>query len=420
MGYVGLPLALTFVERGKLRVTGFDIDQEKVDSLNAGANYIMYIGRERVGKARTSGLFDATSDMNRLAEPDVLIVAVPTPLTAQQVPDMKYVVSTTEEIRRRLRPGQLVVLESTTYPGTTDELMLAILERDTGLVQGKDFFLAFSPEREDPGNKKFNTATIPKIVGGMDADTTKACANLYKKALDSVVTVSSTRVAEATKLTENIFRSVNIALVNELKIIYDRMGIDVWEVLDAAATKPFGFMKFNPGPGLGGHCIPLDPYYLAWKAREYGLTTRFIELAGQINVNMPTFVIDKLQFALNERHKSVRGTKVLILGLSYKKDIDDPRESPSFTLIDKLHKLGANVEYHDPHIAAMPKTRAWAHLPLLKSQALTPALLEHVDAVIIATDHSAVDYELVAKHANLIIDTRGVYRSPGLSNVVKA
>ncbi len=418
MGYVGLPLALTFVERGRLRVTGFDVDPAKVQALSAGQSYIMYIGAERVAKARATGLFEATSDMDRLKEPDVLLIAVPTPLTPQRVPDMKYVVSTTEEIRKRLRPGQLVVLESTTYPGTTDELMREILER-TGLVQGKDFWLAFSPEREDPGNRQFNTATIPKIVGGMDEHSTKVAALLYSKAVDKVVPVSSTRVAEAAKLTENIFRSVNIALVNELKVIYDQMGIDVWEVLDAAATKPFGFMKFTPGPGLGGHCIPLDPFYLAWKAREYGLTTRFVELAGEVNIGMPDYVVSKLQAGLNERGKSVRGAKVLVLGIAYKKDIDDPRESPSFDLLSKLLKLGADVSYHDPHIPVAPRMRSWPNLPPFRSVTLTPELLRASDVVLIATDHSAVDYSLVAANAPLIVDTRGVYRGVH-PNVVKA
>ncbi|MCA9628802.1 MAG: nucleotide sugar dehydrogenase [Myxococcales bacterium] len=418
MGYVGLPLALTFVERAKLKVTGFDVDQKKVDALNRGQSYIMHLGADRVAKAKESGLFTATADFDRLGEPDALLIAVPTPLTAQREPDMKYVVSTGEAIKPRLRKGQLVVLESTTYPGTTDELLKGILE-ESGLKCGEDFFLAFSPEREDPGNKSFNTATIPKVVGGVDPDATDIAAALYGVGLEKVVKVRSARVAEATKLTENIFRGVNIALVNELKVVYDRMGIDVWDVLDAAATKPFGFMKFTPGPGLGGHCIPLDPFYLTWKAREYGISTRFIELAGEVNVAMPRYVIDKLQEGLNDHEKSLKNSKVLVLGLAYKKDIDDPRESPSFELIELLLHRGAKVSYHDPHIPAAPSMRSWPDLPKLESQALTPELLESVDAVLISTEHSAVDYDLVAKHAKLVIDTRGVYREP-LPNVIKA
>ncbi|MEZ4369868.1 MAG: nucleotide sugar dehydrogenase [Polyangiaceae bacterium] len=418
MGYVGLPLALTFIERAKLKVTGFDVDQKKIDALNRGDSYIMHLGAERVAKAKESGLFTATADFDRLAEPDALLIAVPTPLTAQREPDMKYVVGTGEAIKPRLRKGQLVVLESTTYPGTTDELLKGILEQ-SGLKCGEDFYLAFSPEREDPGNKSFNTATIPKVVGGVDPDATDVSAALYGVGLDKVVKVRSARVAEATKLTENIFRGVNIALVNELKVVYDRMGIDVWDVLDAAATKPFGFMKFTPGPGLGGHCIPLDPFYLTWKAREYGISTRFIELAGEVNVSMPRYVIDKLQEGLNEHERSLKGSKVLVLGLAYKKDIDDPRESPSFELIELLLHRGAKVSYHDPHIPVAPSMRSWPDLPTLESQALTEDLLKSVDAVLISTEHTAVDYALVAKHSKLVIDTRGVYREP-LPNVIKA
>jgi UDP-N-acetyl-D-glucosamine dehydrogenase len=311
-----------------------------------------------------------------------------------------------------------VVLESTTYPGTTDELLKGILESG-GLRSGRDFFLAFSPEREDPGNKGFSTASIPKIVGGVDRDATEVAAALYARALDRVVTVRSARVAEATKLTENIFRSVNIALVNELKVVYDRMGIDVWDVLDAAATKPFGFMKFTPGPGLGGHCIPLDPFYLTWKAREYGISTRFIELAGEVNVAMPRYVIDKLQEGLNAQGKPLKGARVLVLGLAYKKDIDDPRESPSFELIELLRQRGAEVSYHDPHIPVAPPMRSWPDLPRLESQPLTPERLAAVDAVLVATDHTAVDYAMVADSTRLIVDTRGVYREPR-PNIIKA
>jgi UDP-N-acetyl-D-glucosamine dehydrogenase len=418
MGYVGLPLALAFVERAKVKVTGFDIDQSKIDALKAGKTYIMHMGENRVKDANASGLFSATSDFDRLGEPDALMIAVPTPLTLQREPDMQYVVSTGEAIVKRLRRGQIVILESTTYPGTTDELLKSILERN-GLKLGQDFFLAFSPEREDPGNKHFNTATIPKVVGGVDPDSGDIAAALYARGLEKVVRVRSARVAEATKLTENIFRGVNIALVNELKMVYERMGIDVWDVLDAAATKPFGFMKFTPGPGLGGHCIPLDPFYLTWKAREFGISTRFIELAGEVNVNMPRYVIEKLQEGLNEQRKPLKGSKVLVLGIAYKKDIDDPRESPSFELIHLLMERGAEVSYHDPHISVAPAMRSWPHLPPLKSQPLTAETLKSVDAVLISTEHSAVDYNLVLREAALVVDTRGVYRDPN-AKVVKA
>ena len=418
MGYVGLPLALTFIERGRVRVTGFDVDRAKIDSLVHGKSYIMHLGAARIGAALESGLFAATDNFDALKELDIIVIAVPTPLTPQREPDMRYVAQTTETIRKRLQPGQLVVLESTTYPGTTDELLKQELET-SGLKCGQDFFLAFSPEREDPGNRQFNTASIPKIVGGIDETATRIASAMYELALDRVVCVSSARAAEATKLTENIFRAVNIALVNELKIVFDRMNIDIWEVLDAAATKPFGFMKFAPGPGLGGHCIPLDPFYLTWKAREYGVATRFIELAGEVNISMPRYVIGKLQTALNDQRKSVNGSRVLVMGLAYKKDIDDPRESPSFELIELLMQLGANVSYHDPHIPIAPKMRSWAHLPPMSSLVLTAELVREMDAVLISTDHSAVDYEMLAKNAQLIVDTRGVYRTPR-NNVVKA
>jgi UDP-N-acetyl-D-glucosamine dehydrogenase len=418
LGYVGLPLALTFVERAGLRVTGFDVDRNKVEALERGDSYIMYLGSERIRRALDAGRFAVTSDMARLGEPDALLIAVPTPLTAQRTPEMCFVIDTTRQVQRALRPGQLVVLESTTYPGTTDELVRGILE-ESRLVCGEDFLLAFSPEREDPGNRDFSTATIPKVVGGVDAASADVACALYARAVAKVVRVGSARAAEATKLTENIFRAVNIALVNELKIIYDRMGIDVWDVLDAAATKPFGFMKFTPGPGLGGHCIPLDPFYLTWKAREYGMTTRFIELAGEINVSMPHYVVDRLQAALNDRSRALRGSRVLVLGLAYKKDIDDPRESPSFELIELLLERGAHVSYHDPHVAEAPRMRSWPNLPPLVSQPLTDELLRSTDAVLIATDHSAVDYANVLECAPLVVDTRGVYRGSH-SKVVKA
>jgi UDP-N-acetyl-D-glucosamine dehydrogenase len=331
---------------------------------------------------------------------------------------MSYVESTVSEIRKRLRKGQLVILESTTYPGTTEELVRGILER-SGLVCGEDFFLAFSPEREDPGNARYGTATIPKVVSGVDPAAGDLAQTLYDQIVARTVRVSSCRTAEATKLTENIFRAVNIALVNELKVVYDRMGIDIWEVLDAASTKPFGFMRFNPGPGWGGHCIPLDPFYLAWKAREYGITPKFIELAGEVNVQMPRYVVEKLQLALNDRGKPLKGSRILILGLAYKKNIDDPRESPAFEIIEELLKLGARIGYHDPHVPVAPRMRSWPDLPPMRSEPLTAALLSAQDAVVLVTDHANVDYELVAQKAPLIVDTRGIYRKP-MPNVVKA
>jgi UDP-N-acetyl-D-glucosamine dehydrogenase len=416
LGYVGLPMTLTMAEKG-YSVLGFDIDSAKIEALNHGRNYIQHLDGSRLTAAVGGGKFRATDDFRRLAEPDVLLICVPTPLTPQREPDMAFVVETARQIRAALRPGQLVVLESTTYPGTTDELVRGILE-ETGLKCGEDFFLAFSPEREDPGNASFATATIPKVVGGVDEISGDLAQALYDRVIARTVRVSSSRASEATKLVENIFRAVNIALVNELKMVFDRMGIDIWEVLDAASTKPFGFMRFNPGPGWGGHCIPLDPFYLVWKAREYGMTPKFIELAGDINVQMPHYVIEKLQLGLNERGKALKGSKVLVLGLAYKKDIDDARESPAFEILELLLHRGAEVSYHDPHVARAPRTRARPDLPAMESQELTPKLLTSQDAVLIVTDHTAVDYALVARHAPLVIDTRGIYRQR-LPNVVK-
>ncbi len=417
LGYVGLPLALTFAEKG-FAVLGFDVDGTKVEALNGGRNYIQHLDGSRLSRALSERRFQATADFRRLNEPDAVIICVPTPLTPQREPDMSYVVNTVQQIRARLRAGQLVVLESTTYPGTTDELVRRILE-ESGLQCGRDFYLAFSPEREDPGNGKFNTATIPKIVGGVDPVGGDLAQSLYDQVVVRTVRVASSREAEAAKLVENIFRAVNIALVNELKIVFDRMGIDIWSVLDAASTKPFGFMRFNPGPGWGGHCIPLDPFYLSWKAREYGVTPKFIELAGEVNVQMPEYVISKLALALNERRKAARGSRILVLGIAYKKDIDDPRESPAFEIIEGLLKLGAEVSYHDPHVPKAPRMRSWPHLPPMTSAPLTEDVLKAQDAVVIVTDHSAVDYDAVVRHASLVIDTRGVYRTPR-ENVVKA
>ncbi|MDQ6891339.1 MAG: nucleotide sugar dehydrogenase [Acidobacteriota bacterium] len=417
LGYVGLPLALAFSEKS-FAVVGFDVDPSKVEALRAGRSYIKHLEGSRLSSATTAGLFRPTSDFDELSGPDVLLICVPTPLTPQREPEMSFIVDTAREIRARLRRGQLVVLESTTYPGTTDELVRGILE-ESGLKCGEDFFLAFSPEREDPGNARFATATIPKVVGGVDPLSGDLAQAVYDQAISRTVRVSSSRAAEATKLVENIFRAVNIALVNELKMVFDKMGIDVWEVLDAASTKPFGFMRFNPGPGLGGHCIPLDPFYLAWKAREFGVTAKFIELAGEVNVQMPHYVIEKLQNALNDRGKAVKGSSVLVLGLAYKKDVDDARESPAFEIIDALIRRGADVTYHDPHVPALPRTRAWPNLAAMSSKTLTPECIAQQDAVVIVTDHSAVDYEMILKHAPIVVDSRGVYRQPA-PNVVKA
>ncbi len=417
LGYVGLPVALTFVEAG-LAALGFDVDARKVESLERGECYIGHLDAERVAKAVAAGKLRATADFSRLGEPDAVVICVPTPLTRQREPDLSYVLATVRQLRPVLRRGQLVVLESTTYPGTTDELLLAELEA-TGLACGVDFFLAFSPEREDPGNQRFSTATIPKVVGGVDAVSGDLAQALYDRAFARTVRVSSARAAEAAKLTENVFRAVNIALVNELKVVYDRMGIDVWEVLDAAETKPFGFLRFNPGPGWGGHCIPLDPFYLSWKAREHGPAPRFIELAGEVNWEMPGYVVSKLQTALNERGRPMKGARVLVLGIAYKKDVADPRESPAFEVIERLLALGAEVSYHDPHLPEAPRMRTWPDLPPMRSQPLTAETLASADAVLLVTDHTAVDYELVGESARLVVDTRGVFRRGG-PNVVKA
>jgi UDP-N-acetyl-D-glucosamine dehydrogenase len=417
MGYVGLPLALTFSEKG-FRVLGFDVDLSKIDALRLGVSYIKHLDGERLKVARSSGRLEATAEFARLSEPDAILICVPTPLTPQREPDMSFVAGTATQIASHLRTGQLVVLESSTYPGTTDELVRELLET-SGLKGGRDFFLAFSPEREDPGNRSFSTSTIPKVVGGIDPVSGDLAQALYDQVITKTVRVSSARTAEASKLVENIFRAVNIALVNELKIVFDRMGIDIWEVLDAASTKPFGFMRFNPGPGWGGHCIPLDPFYLSWKAREFGVAPKFIELAGEINVAMPAYVVEKIQHALNTRGKPFKGSRILVLGVAYKKDIDDPRESPAFEVIDRLLKSEAVVSYHDPYIERAPRMRSWPDLPPMASVPLTPETLTSSDAVVIITDHSSVDYEMVARHAPVVVDTRGVFRTPR-PNVVKA
>jgi len=417
LGYVGLPLALAYAEKN-FNVLGFDIDSQKIKALNSGQNYISHMDGKKVTQVVQAKKLSATTDFSRLSEPDAIIICVPTPLTQQLDPDMSYIIKTTEQIKKCLRAGQLIVLESTTYPGTTEELVKDMLEQ-TGMICGRDFYMAFSPEREDPGNKDFHTTNIPKIVGGVDKDSGDLAQALYEKAIQQTVRVGNARTAEAVKLTENIFRAINIAMVNELKIIYEKMDIDVWEVLDAASTKPFGFMRFNPGPGWGGHCIPLDPFYLSWKARECGIDTKFIELAGEVNRLMPGYIIDKLQQALNERGKSIKGSKLMILGLAYKKDINDTRETPAFKIMRRLDDMGAKISYHDPFVPEIQHTRQWPEAPVLKSQPLTEKNITAKDAIMIITDHTPVDYKLIAKHAKLIIDSRGVYRKP-MKNVVKA
>jgi len=403
MGYVGLPLVLRFCEED-FRVLGFDIDSKKVATLKKGKSYLKSILSSRISRFIRNGRLDVTDDFSRLHKPDCILICVPTPLTEKMEPDLQYIEKTAEAIRRNLRKGQLIVLESTTYPGTTEELLLPKLE-STGLKVGKDFFLAFSPEREDPGNKRFMTHQIPKVVAGVTPSCQKVVTTLYRQIIQKVVPVSSTRVAELTKLLENIYRSVNIALVNELKMLTDRMGIDIWEVIEAASTKPFGFSPFYPGPGMGGHCIPIDPYYLSWKAREYDFTTRFIFLAGEINVHVPYYVVAKVQDALNGRGKSVKGAKILILGVAYKKDVDDARESPALAIMDLLRKKGAVLFYHDPYIPALPSFRKYSFQ--LKSSPLTERLLRRIDAAVVVTDHS-IDYRRIAKLVPLLIDTRNV------------
>jgi UDP-N-acetyl-D-glucosamine dehydrogenase len=402
LGYVGLPLVREFTSAG-MKVIGFDVDPKKVSALMAGRSYIEHIPSQTVKDMLKDDLFRATADFRELSRPDCILICVPTPLTKMREPDMSYIAATAEQISRHLRKEQLVVLESTTYPGTCRDVMLPVLEQ-SGLKVGRDFYLAFSPEREDPGRTDYSTRTIPKVVGGYDADSLKAAVACYETALDNIVPVSSCEVAEACKILENTFRCVNIALVNELKMLFDRMGINVWEVIKAASTKPFGFMPFYPGPGLGGHCIPIDPFYLSWKARQYDTTTRFIELAGEINVAMPEWVVHKLSEALNERRKPINGSKVLVLGLAYKKDVDDVRESPSLVLIEMLKDLGARVDYNDPHV---PKThRSREHDLKMSSRPLNAKMLAGYDAVLISTDHSTYDYQFIVDNSQLVIDTR--------------
>jgi len=414
LGYVGLPLMLRFAEVG-YKVLGFDIDQSKVDALSAGRSYIEHISADSIAEARERG-FEATTDFSRAPEADTLILCVPTPLNKYREPDLSFVLDTMDSLVPYLREGHLVSLESTTYPGTTDEELLPRIE-SRGFKVGDNAFLVFSPEREDPGNPNFTTRTIPKVCGGV----TEACQEigvaLYSAVIDQVVPVSSTRAAEMTKLLENIHRAVNIGLVNEMKIVADKMGIDIHEVIRAAATKPFGFVPYYPGPGLGGHCIPIDPFYLTWKAREYGVNTRFIELAGEVNSNMPDWVVSKIASALNTRKKAINGSKVLVLGIAYKKNVDDMRESPSVFLMEKLRDLGAEVAYSDPHVPVFPKMRE--HHFDLSSVPLTAESIASYDCVLLATDHDKFDYALLAEHAQLIVDSRGKYQAPH-PNVVKA
>jgi UDP-N-acetyl-D-glucosamine dehydrogenase len=417
-GYVGLPLALRFAETGQ-RVTGFDLDPMKVEKLNAGQSYIQHIPAAKIAEHVKAKRFDATADFSRIRDMDAVLICVPTPLDERREPDLSYVEQTALAIAPHLQRGQLIVLESTTYPGTTEELVLPILERGglrCPIVRGPeaenvatDYYLAFSPEREDPGNKQYGLAQIPKVVGGTNPPSARAACNLYAQIVSRVVPVSSTRAAEMVKLLENIFRCVNIALVNELKLLSQRMDFDIWEVIDSAATKPFGFMPFYPGPGLGGHCIPVDPYYLSWKAREFDFATRFIELAGEINTAMPYHVVDSITDALNKRQKSISGSKILLLGVAYKKDVDDLRESPSLKLLELLTGRGAKLDYNDPYFPALHKMRHY-DFSNMRSVDLTPPAVASYDCVLIATDHSAYDYNMIVDSAKLVIDTRNATR----------
>jgi UDP-N-acetyl-D-glucosamine dehydrogenase len=405
LGYVGLPLSLQFA-RSDTIVLGLDIDQVKVESLNNGRSYIKHIESSAIAEAVQQGQFSASTDFSRVKEAEAVIICVPTPLNKNREPDISYILETGKSIGPHLRKGTLVVLESTTYPGTTDEDLRHVLEEKSGMKAGAGFHLAFSPEREDPGNPNSKVAVIPKVIGGLTPACLEKAKALYGRAIKTLVPVSSCRVAEATKLTENIFRSVNIALVNELKVVYSAMGIDVWEVINAAKTKPFGFMPFYPGPGLGGHCIPIDPFYLTWKAREYVQNTRFIELAGEINSAMPDYVIQQAVAALNDRRKSLNGSKVLVLGLAYKADVDDDRESPSYVLMTSLKERGAKVSYYDPYVPAIKLTREHPQWAGVKSVSWNAKTIKSFDLVLIATKHAQVDYPALAKWADCIVDTR--------------
>jgi len=414
LGYVGLPLMLRFSEL-RYKVLGFDIDSSKVDALMQGRSYIEHISGESIAAARRNG-FEATTDFARASEADALIVCVPTPLNQYREPDLSYVLNTVDSLVPHLRPGQILSLESTTYPGTTEEELRPRIEA-RGLKVGHDVFLVFSPEREDPGNPNFTTHTIPKVCGGDTPACLEVGLALYGQVINKVVSVSSTKAAELTKLLENIHRAVNIGLVNEMKIVADKMGIDIYEVIQAAATKPFGFTPYYPGPGLGGHCIPIDPFYLTWKAREYGVNTRFIELAGEVNSAMPDYVVSKTVAALNTVRQSVSGSRILVLGIAYKKNVDDMRESPSVILMEKLQDMGADIAYSDPHVPVFPKMRE--HSFNLTSVALTPKSIASYDCVLLATDHDKFDYDVIKDNAKLVVDCRGRYRSAA-TNIVKA
>lgn len=419
LGYVGLPLIDAYVSAGFTAI-GFDIDVKKTNSLNEGKSYIAHIDHSTIQGWRDKNQFEATTDMSRLKEADVILICVPTPLSESRDPDLKYVEMTAQAIADHLRPGQMIILESTTYPGTTQDVLLPILQQ-SGLEAGKDFFLAYSPEREDPGNPDFSAGTIPKVVGGLEPNSLKLATLFYEKAITQVIPVNSCEVAEACKILENTYRSVNIAMVNELKMLFQKIGIDVWEVIDAAKTKPFGFQAFYPGPGLGGHCIPIDPFYLSWVARKHDMPTKFIELAGEINTSMPLYVIHRLAEALNDAGKPIRGSRIGILGIAYKKDVDDPRESPSFKLMELLAERGAIISYCDPHIPTLPKMRHF-DVPELTTETTTPEYLASLDCVLIATDHTVFDWEQIVKHSNIVIDTRNATQhvTEGREKIYKA
>ena len=403
LGYVGLPLIDAYITAG-FSAIGFDVDQKKVNTLLTGTSYIAHIEHATIGGWLEQKRFDATIDMSRLCEADVVLICVPTPLSDSRDPDLKYVEMTTQAIAKSLRPGQMIVLESTTYPGTTKDVLLPILQ-ESGLTVGEDFFLAYSPEREDPGNPNFTAGTIPKVVGGLEPNSLKLAKLFYEQAITEVVPVNSCEAAEACKILENTYRSVNIAMVNELKVLFQKIGINIWEVIDAAKTKPFGFQAFYPGPGLGGHCIPIDPFYLSWVARKHDMPTKFIELAGEINTSMPLYVIHRLAEALNQAGKPIRGSKIGIFGVAYKKDVDDPRESPSFKLMELLSERGAELSYCDPHIPKLPQMRSF-DVPELKHSPPTAEYVSSLDCVLISTDHSAFDWVKIVKNASLVVDTR--------------
>jgi UDP-N-acetyl-D-glucosamine dehydrogenase len=416
MGYVGLPLAMEFGKK-QFKVIGFDIDDSKVKALNAGKSYIKHIPTAEIARIRKSGNFEATTEFSRISESDAILICVPTPLGLHNEPDISYIEITAKAIAPFIRSGQLIALESTTYPGTTEEVLIPILEKSSGLKAGVDFWVAFSPEREDPNNKDYSTSTIPKVVGGFTPDCLKAACTLYDQIIIKTIPVSSCATAEATKILENVFRSVNIALANELKTIFSKMGIDVWEVIEAAKSKPFGYMPFYPGPGLGGHCIPIDPFYLTWKAHEFGVSTRFIELAGEINTSMPEYVVNSTLHVLNQFEKSLKGSKVLIVGLAYKADIDDMRESPSLRLIELYEAAGAKVSYYDPYIPVIPPTREHSHLAGRKSIKLSD--VGKFDVAVISTKHTEVDHTIFARKCEVVIDTRNAL-DKSLANVFKA